>query len=334
MFQSNNKSNKLPFENIKREIIVKKECSTSYKFGKKPEERTVEELINNGVININKPKGPTSHQVSSFVQEILNIKKSGHSGTLDPKVTGVLPVALGKATRIVNVLLPSGKEYVCLMHLHHNHEEYEIRKAMSSFVGEINQLPPIKSAVKRQYRKRKIYYINIHEIIGKEVLFTVGCQAGTYIRKLIHDIGQKIGSGAHMAQLIRTKAGPFNLEKTWILQDLKDAYYYYKKENNEKFIRKIILPIEEAINHLPKIWVMDTTVDSLCHGSDLALPGICKYESNIQENDNVAILTLKNELICIGTSKMSSEKIVEKKGRAVKTDKVFMEPGIYPRYSK
>ncbi|MFT4304674.1 MAG: RNA-guided pseudouridylation complex pseudouridine synthase subunit Cbf5 [Candidatus Woesearchaeota archaeon] len=324
----------LPFEKNKREIIVKKEFLTSDKFGKDPNNRSVDELINYGIINVNKPKGPTSHQVSYFVQEILNIDKSGHSGTLDPKVTGVLPVALKKATRIVNVLLPSGKEYVCLMHLHKDHEEYEIRKVMDSFVGTIDQLPPIKSAVKRQMRKRTIYYIKIHEIIGKDVLFTVGCQAGTYIRKLVHDIGKKLGSGAHMTQLIRTKAGPFNLKNSWTLQDLKDAYYYYKEENNDKFIKQIILPIEEAINHLPKIWVMDTTVDSLCHGSDLALPGICKFESGINENDNVAILTLKNELICIGTAKMSSDEFKEKKGRAVKTDKVFMDIGIYPKYNK
>jgi H/ACA ribonucleoprotein complex subunit 4 len=325
---------KLPFENIERETIIKKECVTSEKFGKKPEERTIKELIYNGIININKPKGPTSHQVSSFIQEILNIKKSGHSGTLDPKVTGVLPVGLEKATKVVSYLLPAGKEYVCLMHLHDDHQEYHIRKIMSSFVGTINQLPPIKSAVKRQLRQRKIYYIKIHDVIGKDVLYTVGCQAGTYIRKLCHDMGQKIGSGGHMAQLIRTKAGPFHLEDSWTLQDLKDAYHFYKTENNEKLLRKIILPIEEAVKDLPKIWVMDTTVDSICHGSDLALPGICKYQSGIKENDTVAVFTLKEELVCIGSSRMSSELMSGKKGRVIKTEKVFMEIGTYPRYSK
>ncbi len=324
---------KLPFEDIEREILIRRKSETSDKFGSDPKKRPVEQLIEYGIINVNKPKGPTSHQVSSFVQNILNINKSGHSGTLDPKVTGVLPVALGKATRIVNFLLPAGKEYICLMHLHDDYDEYIIRKIMSEFVGKIDQLPPIKSAVKRQVRQRKIYYITVHEIIGRDVLFTVGCQAGTYIRKLCHDIGKKLGSGGHMTQLIRTKAGPFNIETSWTLQDLNDSFHYYK-EGNDKFIKKIILPIEKAISHLPKIWIMDTTVDTLTHGADLSIPGIVKLESGIRENDNVAILTLKDELVCVGKARISSEQMLGDKGRAVKTEKVFMESGIYPKFSR
>ena len=288
---------RLPFEKIEREIIVKKEFETSAKFGKRPEERTVEEIIDFGVAVINKPSGPTSHQVSSYVKDILGTSKSGHSGTLDPKVTGVLAVAFGRATRIVNFLLTAGKEYVCLMHLHSDHEEYHIRKAISEFIGKIDQLPPIKSAIKRQKRQRKIYYIDVLDIQGKEVLFKVGCQAGTYIRKLCHDIGQKLGSGAHMSQLIRTKAGPFDIEDSITLQDLKDAFYYYKEENNDKFLKSVIKPVENAVYHLPKIWVMDTTVDTLCHGADLATPGISKLHSGIRHNNTVAIMTLKDELV-------------------------------------
>lgn len=325
--------NELPIKKNNNEIIIRKEAISSIKFGTNPEERSIKDLFNFGIININKPKGPTSHQVSSYVQKILGIDKSGHSGTLDPKVTGVLPVAIGKATRIVNYLLSAGKEYVCLMHLHNDYPEYEIRKIMSTFVGQIEQLPPIKSAVKRQLRQRKIYYISINEIKGREVLFTVGCQAGTYIRKLCFDIGKKLGSGAHMSQLIRTKAGPFQLDNTWTLQDLSDSFFYYNN-GNEKFIKKIILPIEEAVAHLPKIWVFDTTVDTLTHGADLSVPGISKFNSDIDEGDIVAIMTLKNELICIGTSKMNSEALLGEKGKAVKTEKVFMESGIYPRFSK
>jgi H/ACA ribonucleoprotein complex subunit 4 len=220
------------------------------------------------------------------------------------------------------------------MHLHANHEEYEIRKIMAEFVGKIEQLPPIKSAVKRQLRQRKIYYIKIIEIIGQDVLFKVGCEAGTYIRKLCHDIGKRLGSGAHMAQLIRTKAGPFQLDDTWTLQDLNDAFFYYKEEGNDKFLKKIILPVEDAISHLPKIWIMDTTVDALAHGADLAIPGICKVESEIREGDTVAIMTLKEELVCMGKARKTSEEMLEDKGLAVKTEKVFMPPGVYPKYVK
>src|SRR3989338_478532 len=175
---------KLPFENISREILVRKKAETDHNLGIKPEKRTVDMIINYGVVNIDKPKGPTSHQVSDFVQKILGINKSGHSGTLDPAVTGVLPIALGRATRVVEYLLHAGKEYVAVMHLHKEVSEEGVRVVFKEFTGKIMQKPPIKSSVKRVVREREIYYVDVLEIDGKDVLFKVGCQAGTYIRKL------------------------------------------------------------------------------------------------------------------------------------------------------
>ena len=326
---------KLPFEKIKRELFERKKAKTDSKFGADPNKRPVKELLDFGIININKPKGPTSHQVSSYVQKIIGIKKSGHSGTLDPKVTGVLPVAIGRGTRIVQALLPAGKEYVCVMHLHKEVPEKKIKDAMKKFVGRIKQLPPLRSAVKRQERYRKVYYINILEIIKNDVLFVVGCQAGTYIRKLCHDIGKFLGVGAHMAELIRTKAGPFGESNMVTLQDVADALWYYKNEQNEKFIRHCVKPIEDAVKHLPKIYVLDTTVDTMCHGADLKVPGITSVESEIQLDESVAIMTLKGELVAIGTSKMISVDMAKKeKGVAATTDKVFMRPDTYPKIPK
>ena len=324
----------LPFEKIKREILLKKEAQTSDKFGFYPENRTVEELMQFGVINIDKLAGPTSHQVSAYLQKILNLDKAGHSGTLDPNVTGVLPITLNKSTKIVQTLLKAGKEYICLMHLHRPVEEFELYKVFEKFTGKIKQLPPIKSAVKRQIRERRIYYIELLDIIEQDVLFKVGCQAGTYIRKLVHDMGQELKVGAHMAQLRRTKAGPFNETSLFTLQDVSDAYYYYKEKKNDKFIRRVIMSIERAVSHLPKIWVIDTAVDSLCHGASLAVPGISKLEAGIEIDELVAIYTLKNEFICFGRAKMSSLKMMGEKGLAVKTDKVVMAPGIYPRFNR
>ncbi|MBN2423042.1 RNA-guided pseudouridylation complex pseudouridine synthase subunit Cbf5 [Candidatus Woesearchaeota archaeon] len=322
----------LPFEKIKREILIKKQARSTDKFGKLPEERTVEELLDFGIINVDKPDGPTSHQVSAYVKKILEINKCGHSGTLDPKVTGCLPVALGKSTKIVHLLLKSGKEYVALMHLHKLIPEYDIYKAMEEFTGKIMQLPPVKSSVKRQWRERSIYYTEILEIQGQDVLFKIGCEAGTYVRKWIHDFGQRLKTGAHMAELRRTKVGPFNESGMFTLQDLTDAFYFYKKENNDKFIKKIILPIEHAVQHLPKIWVFDTTVDSMCHGASLGIPGISKLESGIEPDQIAAVMSLKDELVCYGRAKMSSKQILSKKsGIALISDKVLMPTGTYPR---
>jgi H/ACA ribonucleoprotein complex subunit 4 len=206
---------------------------------------------------------------------------------------------------------------------------------MKSFVGKIMQKPPLRSSVKRQVRPRHVYYMDIIEIDRQDVLFRVGCEAGTYIRKLCHDIGQKLGVGAHMAELVRTKAGPFNDSKTSTLQDVSDALWYYQNEKNENFIRHVIQDIESATAHLPKIWVLDSTVDTLCHGADLKVPGISLLHSGIEPDQAVAIMTLKQELVALGTARMASAQMKSKeRGVAAKTDKVFMLPGTYPKIPK
>lgn len=319
----------LPFESKKRKILIKKESGTDPNLGCDPNKRPTEQLLNYGIVNIDKPKGPTSHQISAFVQKILDIKKAGHSGTLDPAVTGVLPIALGRATRIVTNLLKAGKEYITIMHLHKLVEEEKIRQVMSSFVGKIKQMPPIKSAIKRRWRFRSIYYIEILEIDSQDILFRVGCEAGTYIRKICHDLGQKLGTGAHMAELRRTKAGPFDESTLVTLQNLTDAFWYWKNENNEELIKKYIQPMENAVQHLPKIWVIDSAIESITHGRDLAIPGISRLEE-FEKDETIAILSLKGELIATGIAMINSSHVMkEEKGIVVKTDTVFMLPGTY-----
>ena len=166
--------NLLPFEKIERKVLIRKESETNYKYGCNPNERKTEEIINYGIVNIDKPKGPTSHQVSDYVQKILHINKSGHSGTLDPAVTGVLPIALGRGTRIVQALLTAGKEYIAIMHLHKAVEEKILLETIQqNFLGKIMQMPPLKSSVKWQLRPRTIYYFEILEIEGNDVLVAV-----------------------------------------------------------------------------------------------------------------------------------------------------------------
>ncbi len=221
------------------------------------------------------------------------------------------------------------------MKLHKDVEEWQLKKTIQKFIGKIQQLPPVRSAVKRQLRERSIYYLTILDIIHhediqrKEVLFRVGCQAGTYIRKYVHDLGQELGTGAHMSQLVRTKAGPFN-DKDWVsLQDLQDAYAFWKEDGNEKEIRKCIKPYEAAVSHLPKIWILDSAVDTLCHGASLSIPGISKF-NDFAEGESVAVMTLKNELICLGTAKVNSMQVMkESKGLVVSNTKVFMPVGLY-----
>lgn len=320
--------NLLPFEKrlLTKKILVKGKAEAKGNIGKNPLDRTTDELLQKGIIILNKPSGPTSHQAVDYLKKVIEKEKAGHSGTLDPGVTGVLPVAIQDATRITNALLSAGKEYICLMHIHADVTRAQLDDVFKKFTGTITQLPPKKSAVKRQNRQRTIYYMEILEVKERDVLFRVGCQGGTYIRKLVHDMGLKLRCGAHMVELVRTKAGPFKEEQMHTLQDIADAYHYYKNGNDYN-LKKILLPIESAVGHMKKIWIYDEAVKPVCHGMSLKVPGIYKLDSDIKKNDLVAVLTLRDELVFIGESLLSSEEILKlEKGIATKTSQVFMQP--------
>ncbi|HMK46890.1 MAG TPA: RNA-guided pseudouridylation complex pseudouridine synthase subunit Cbf5 [Methanocella sp.] len=316
---------------MKRDRLIKSKDGT-HGYGKDPWTRTVQELLEQGVVNLDKPPGPTSHEVVAWVKNILEIKRAGHSGTLDPHVTGVLPTMLGDATRLVQTLLLSGKEYACVMRLHSNIPEKRLHETFEEFTGVIYQRPPLVSAVKRQTRKRTIYYINFIEQDGRDVLFIVGCEAGTYIRKLCHDIGEALGCGAHMYELRRTRSGPFGEDDSLItLHTLKDAYTIYKETGDEKPLRRCIYPMEFALRHLPKIIVKDSAVDALAHGAPLHVQGISELETGIHKDDMVAAFTHIGEVVSIGRSRMTTDELMKAtEGQATDTVAVVMKPGVYP----
>jgi len=315
-----------PLERCKLE---KTPAVTDPRYGCAPEARTIEEHIERGVVIIDKPAGPTSHEVVAWVKEILKINKAAHTGTLDPKVTGVLLVLLGAATKLADTFV-GDKEYVCLMKLHREVSEDKLRKVSGEFVGEIYQRPPLKSAVKRQIRTRTVHYIELKEIEGKEVLMKVGCEAGTYIRMLCHHIGLALGVGAHMSQLRRTKSFPFTEDTLTRLHDLKDAYVLCEEEGDESFLRKLIMPMEYALVHIPSIIIKDSAVDAICHGADLAAPGIARIEEGINISNRVVLYTGKGEAVSIGRAKMNSEEMRRaEEGICVETEKVFMKQGTY-----
>jgi len=246
-----------------------------------------------------------------------------------------LPVALNEATKTLQVLLSGGKEYVCIMKLHDNISEDKVREVAEEFQGDIYQKPPLRSSVKKALRTRRIYYIDVLEVDKRHVLLRVCCQAGTYIRKLIHDMGEVLGCGAHMRELRRTRVGPFSEDRGLTsLRDLVVAIEAYKA-GDEKPLRSIVQPVEEVTALIPKIWIRDTAVDAVCHGADLALPGIVSLNSDIEVDDLVALFTLKGELVALGKALMTSEEMLEReKGVAVKTERVVMKPNTYPRMWK
>jgi H/ACA ribonucleoprotein complex subunit 4 len=316
-----------------RAWLVKRSGRTDQSFGLSPEKRSLQQHLSLGAINLDKTSGPTSHEVAAWVKRILEVEKAGHSGTLDPKVTGILPVLLNNATRIMDTLLLAGKEYICLMRVHKPVPKKRIMEVCQEFMGPIYQKPPLKSSVVKELRVRTIYYLDILEIEEQHVLMRVGCQAGTYIRKLCFDIGLALGCGANMEELRRTRAGPFREDGTLVtLHQLADAASNWKERGDEAGLRRCIQPVEAALAHLPRLVIADNAVDAICHGAPLAAPGLLQLQTDITKGETAAFFTLKGEAVAVGPAQMNSREMLESKsGIVALTERVIMEPGTYPK---
>ncbi|MBI2629575.1 RNA-guided pseudouridylation complex pseudouridine synthase subunit Cbf5 [Candidatus Pacearchaeota archaeon] len=235
------------------------------------EKKSITELLEFGILNIDKPSGPTSFDVSDFVRRKLGAKKTSHAGTLDPLVGGVLPIMLNRACKLLGWFMKKDKTYVGVMKLHKDIEEEKLKEEIKKFIGKIIQLPPVKSRVKREEREREVYSWEILEFDKEKrnVLFKVECEAGTYVRKLISDLGDKIG-GAHMAELRRTDAGIFSETDSNFtnLYELEKAIEEYKNGDEEK-LRKMIIPGEIISEILPVIFVKKDNLKSLLTGKPI-----------------------------------------------------------------
>ncbi len=246
-------------------------------------------------------------------------------------VTGVLPIAIEDATKTIQTFLLTGKEYVCLMTLHADVASERVREVLDEFVGEIFQRPPVRAAVRRDLRTRRIYYVRDLEVEGREVLFRVGCQAGTYIRKLVYDVGEVLQVGAHMRELRRTRAGSFMEQDSFSLYDVLELSKS-SDARREELARRIVVPMESAFAHVRQIHLRDSAVSSICHGADLAVPGIVRVSEGIRPRTSVALLTLKGELVALAKALMSTEQMMkDDHGLAAKTVRVIMPADTYPR---
>lgn len=235
--------------------------------------KTTEELIQFGIVNIDKSSGPTSFSVSNFLKRQLDVSKTSHFGTLDPKVTGVIPIAISRGCKLAGYFLGEDKTYVGIMRIHEDIELEKIKEAIKEkFIGEIIQMPPVKSAVKRQLRPRTIYEFELLEKQDKDILFKVKCQGGTYIRKLCTDLGDHLKIGAHMLELRRTAAGIFNeYNKDYpivSLLDFEEAVKEYK-DGNDTSLRKMIIPGEIVAKLFPLIELKKSAVKRIFHGSPI-----------------------------------------------------------------
>ncbi len=305
------------------------------RYGNVPIDRPLQEYLKYGFIALDKPRGPTSHEVVAWVRKIFRTDRAGHSGTLDPMVSGVLPVGLGSATKALSAFLLGPKEYLSVARIHDSVPTSQISSVLSEFLGTIYQKPPQRSSVRRATRTREIYETELIEQVGNLLLIRTLCEAGTYIRKLIYDYGEILKVGATMAELRRTRVCDIFETDLVRLHDLYEAQATFAESGIDSKIREFVKPIEHALCFLKQVKIRDSAVDSVCHGAQLAVPGVVSFSAGLRKNDLVRILSGKGELVALADSQMNAEEIsAANHGVVTLTKRVIMEAGTYPKMWK
>lgn len=304
--------------------------------GSSPLSRNLKDHISSGVINLDKPANPSSHEVVSWIKRILRVEKTGHSGTLDPKVTGCLIVCIDRATRLVKAQQQSGKEYVGVVRLHSAIEDTKkLHRAVETLTGALFQRPPLISAVKRQLRIRTIYESKLIEYDEKRNLgiFWVSCEAGTYVRTLCVHLGLLVGTGGHMQELRRVRSGVMSESENLVtMHDVMDAQHVYDSTKDEKYLRRVVMPLEVLLINFKRVVVKDSAVNAICYGAKLMIPGLLRFADDIDINQEVVLMTTKGEAIAVGIAQMTTAVMATcDHGVVAKIKRVIMERDTYPR---
>ncbi|DBA03127.1 TPA: hypothetical protein N0F65_003374 [Lagenidium giganteum] len=305
-------------------------CSTS------PLKRNIQDYVRYGVINLDKPANPSSHEVVAWIRRILRVEKTGHSGTLDPKVTGCLIVCVDRATRLAKAQQGAGKEYVAIVRLHSAIEgQAKLARAIETLTGALFQRPPLISAVKRQLRIRTIYESKLIEYDQDRHLgvFWVSCEAGTYIRTLCVHLGLVLGVGGHMQELRRVRSGVMGESDGMVtMHDVLDAQYQYDTYKDESYLRRIVRPLEVLLTTYKRIVVKDSSVNAICYGAKFMVPGLLRFADDIDIGEEVVLMTTKGEAIAVGIAQMTTAVMATcDHGVVAKIKRVIMERDTYPR---
>ena len=266
-----------------------------------PEDRSLADLLAFGVVNLDKPPGPSAHQVAGWVRDAMGVERAAHAGTLDPKVTGCLPTLTGDATRLAQVFLEGTKEYVAVLELH-GPAPSDLGAVVAEFESDVYQKPPRKSAVSRRLRSRRIHELDVLEVVERQALLRIRCESGTYVRKLCHDLGLALGTGAHMGHLRRTGTDPFDDTDLVSLHDVVDALAF-ADEGDESAIREVVAPAERALTHLPRLTVAPSAAEQIVEGAPVYAPGVVDAAdaADTDRGTLVACFTPDDAVVCLGT---------------------------------
>jgi H/ACA ribonucleoprotein complex subunit 4 len=318
-------------------LLIRTGHFTRIPAGYTPLKRPLRDYITYGCLNIDKPSNPTSHEIVAWIKRIMRLEKAGHSGTLDPKVTGNLIVCIGRATRLVSFQQGLGKDYVCICRLHNQVDGgiISIKRALDILTGALFQRPPIVAAVKRKLRIRTIYLNKLIEYDVKRqfLVFWVSCEAGTYIRTLCLHLGLILGVGAHMHELRRIRSGIIGERDNMVtMYDVLDAMWLLDNNKDDSYIRSIVMPVEVLLTKMKRLVVKDSAVNAICYGAKLMLPGLLRFEDGVEVADDVVMITTKGEAIAIGITQMNAVMMSScDHGSVAKIKRVIMEKDTYPK---
>ncbi|TVU48016.1 hypothetical protein EJB05_07635, partial [Eragrostis curvula] len=304
--------------------------------GHSPLKRPLAEYIRYGVINLDKPSNPSSHEVVAWIKRLLRAEKTGHSGTLDPKVTGNLIVCVDRATRLVKSQQGAGKEYVCVARFHAAvPDTAKVARALEALTGAVFQRPPLISAVKRQLRVRTIYESKLleHDPERHLAVFWISCEAGTYVRTLCVHLGLLLGVGAHMQELRRVRSGILGEQDNMVtMHDVMDAMWAFDNYKDETYLRRAVMPLEVLLTSYKRLVVKDSAVNAICYGAKLMIPGLLRFENDIETGEEVVLMTTKGEAIAIGIAEMTTAVMATcDHGAVAKIKRVVMDRDTYPR---
>jgi H/ACA ribonucleoprotein complex subunit 4 len=287
--------------------------------GKAKDAEGIEERLQNGVIIIDKPPGLTSHEVTTLVKKIAGAKRAGHAGTLDPEVSGVLPVAIGRATKLLRYIAAKDKTYVGIVKFKKVMSASEIEAIFKKFTGELVQTPPKISAVRKVPRKRTVYRLKLLDTKEHLALFDTNVDAGTYIRTLCDDMGKTCG-GARMEELRRTAVGRIDEKKCHTMQELVDAMWFYKN-GDAKLLSGMVEPPERFIE-LPKAFIKETALASVLSGAQIMAPGVEEIDAKVAQGDRVAIYC-NERFVGIGIAQVSLDGLKKmESGIVIKLERV------------
>ncbi|KAE9543579.1 hypothetical protein AGLY_002379 [Aphis glycines] len=309
---------------------------TPLPFGSNPLQREIREYVKAGYINLDKPSNPSSHEVVAWIKRILKVEKTGHSGTLDPKTSGVLVVCIERATRLVKSQQSSGKEYISVFKLHNPVESVlEIKKTLESLRGALFQRPPLIAAVKRQLRIRTIYENKLldYDEESNVGVFWIKCEAGTYVRTLCVHMGLMLGTGGQMIELRRNRSGITSEEEGLAtLHDVLDAQWMFENNKDETYLRRVVRPLEGILTNYKRVFVKDSAINAICYGAKIMLPGLLRYDDGIELNMEIVIVSTKGEAIALGVALMTTATISScDHGIIAKIKRVLMDRDTYPR---